>query len=120
MPPAQTRNVKPGSLDWKQAGAYGTLHLGHRLLTNDFRIAVHLACQHRGYRIRRWIDDNDLKRMLGKEKVTLQRLVRDTKTGRYFTQNGDSWVAIRPPQDLTQLTPGPIRPDPEAMANQAE
>lgn len=68
---AQLRRVKPRQLDWKPVGSYGMLHLTHRLAVNDFRIAVQLACQRRGYTIRRWIDDNELRRLLGKEKVTL-------------------------------------------------
>ncbi len=46
---ADLRRVRPTELDWKPAGAYGTLHLGHRLLINEVRIAVQLACLHRGY-----------------------------------------------------------------------
>ena len=78
---ARARDVLPTSLDWKRVGAYGTLHLAHRLAINDFRIAVHLACEQKGYRIRRWLDDNDLKRLLAKEKIELVRLVRDPQTG---------------------------------------
>lgn len=77
---AQMRDVRPSSLDWKPAGAYGTLHLGHRLLLNDLRMAVVIACRERGYTLKQWIDDNQLKRMLGNEKVRLIRLVRDEAT----------------------------------------
>ena len=78
---AKARGVHPNTLDWKRAGAYGTLHLAHRLALNDFRIAVHLACARRGYHIRRWLDDNQLKRLLDKEKVTLVRLAHDPRSG---------------------------------------
>lgn len=71
---AEVQKVTPKELDWKPTGAYGLLHLSHRLLVNDFRIAVEIACQQLGYELRRWIDDNQLKRMLGTEKVTLQRV----------------------------------------------
>ena len=78
---ARTRGIKANTLDWKRPGAYGTLHLAHRLAVNDFRIAVELACRHKGYVIRRWLDDNQLKRMLEQEKVTLMRMVRDAASG---------------------------------------
>lgn len=78
---AQLRKVTTRELDWKPIGSYGMLHLTHRLAVNDFRIAVQLACQRRGYTIRRWIDDNELRRLLGKEKVTLQRTAADGGDG---------------------------------------
>lgn len=78
---AELRQIRPTELDWKPAGAYGMLHLGHRLLLNDMRIAIELACRVRGYSVRRWIDDNQLKRMLGNEKVRLVRLERDAQSG---------------------------------------
>jgi hypothetical protein len=77
---AQMHDVRPSSLDWKPAGAYGTLHLGHRLLLNDLRLAVVVACRDRGYTLKQWVDDNQLKRMLVSEKVKLVRLVRDENT----------------------------------------
>jgi hypothetical protein len=77
---AQMNDVRPSSLDWKPAGAYGTLHLGHRLLLNDLRLAIVVACRERGYTLKHWIDDNQLKRMLGGEKVRLIRMVRDENT----------------------------------------
>ncbi len=70
---ATAKGVPTSQLDWKAAGAYGILHLNHRLLLNDLRIAIHLACKQKGYQIRRWIDDNQLKRLLGNEKVSLRR-----------------------------------------------
>ena len=79
---ANGRGVKAVTLDWKRPGAYGTLHLAHRLAINDFRIAMELACRQKGYRIRRWLDDNQLRRMLGKEKVTLTTHERNPQTGR--------------------------------------
>lgn len=72
---AQMKGVSPSDVEWKRSGSYGQLHLTHRLAINDFRIAMHLACTRKGYTIKRWIDDNALKRLLGPEKVTLRRLV---------------------------------------------
>ena len=72
---AQMRGVSAGEVEWKRPGSYGQLHLAHRLAINDFRIAMHLACVRKGYTIKRWIDDNALKRLLGPEKVVLRRLV---------------------------------------------
>lgn len=77
---AQMQQIEPKMLDFKPAGSYGSLHLTHRLAINDFRIAVTLACRHKGYTLRQWIDDNQLKRLLAREKVTLVRLVRDERT----------------------------------------
>lgn len=77
---AQVSNMSPKDLEWKSPGAYGQFHLAHRLALNDFRIAVTLACQHRGYTIRRWIDDNELKRLLAQEKVALRRRVTNPQT----------------------------------------
>ncbi len=78
---ARARGVKPDTLDWKRRGAYGAHFLAHRLAINEFRIGMELACRQRGYRIRRWLDDNQLKRMLAQEKVTLIRGVRGSRTG---------------------------------------
>ena len=78
---AQAKGVDPKTLDFKTAGAYGILHLNHRLAINDFRIALQLHAARKGYQIVEWVDDNDLRRLLNKEKVTLLRLVRDPKTG---------------------------------------
>ncbi len=78
---AQAKGVDPKILDFKTAGAYGTLHLNHRLAINHFRIAMQLHAVRKGYRIVEWEDDNALRRRLQKEKVTLLRLVRDPKTG---------------------------------------
>ena len=78
---AQAKGVDPKTLDFKAAGAYGSLHLSHRLAINHFRIAMQLHVAHKGYRIVEWEDDNALRRRLQKEKVTLLRLVRDPKTG---------------------------------------
>ena len=78
---AQAKGVDPKTLDFKTAGAYGTLHLNHRLAINDFRIAMQLHATRKGYQIVEWVDDNALRRRLNKEKVTLVRLARDPKTG---------------------------------------
>lgn len=78
---AEAKGVNPKELDFKAAGAYGLLHLNHRLLINDFRIALTLQCERRNYRILEWLDDNQLKRMLAREKITLTRLVYDANTG---------------------------------------
>ncbi|MCB0138436.1 MAG: replication-relaxation family protein [Caldilineaceae bacterium] len=72
---AQMRGISASDVEWKRPGSYGQLHLAHRLAINDFRIAMHLACTRKGYTIKRWIDDNALKRLLGPEKVTLRRMV---------------------------------------------
>jgi hypothetical protein len=78
---AELKQVPVKELDFRPAGAYGTLHLNHRLGLNDFRIALLLACQHKGYTVKQWIDDNQLKRMLAKEKVALTRRAHDPQTG---------------------------------------
>jgi hypothetical protein len=78
---AELKQMPVKELDFRPAGAYGTLHLNHRLGLNDFRIALLLACQHKGYTLREWVDDNQLKRMLAKEKVALTRRIRDQQTG---------------------------------------
>lgn len=78
---AQIQGVRPTEVDWKPAGSYGNLHLPHRLVINDLRIAFDQACQRHGYQIRQWIDDNQLKKLLAKEKVKLIRLVHDPQTG---------------------------------------
>ena len=62
---AQVRGVRPNQLDWKPVGSYGHYHLTHRLCINRFRLSVELACQQKGYELLRWIDDNQLKRLLG-------------------------------------------------------
>ena len=101
---ADYRHVKPSSLDWKQPGSYGLLHIEHRRAINDFRIATQLACQHRGYRILEWIDDNQLKRLLGNEKVELRRLVRDNATGE--RQEVIETVALKIPDSYCVLDLG--------------
>ena len=68
-------------MDFKPAGAYGTYHLSHRLALNDVRIAIELGCDQKGYQLVRWVDDNQLKRLLATEKVTLVRLVYNHETG---------------------------------------
>lgn len=78
---AEAKRVKPKELDFKSAGAYGTLHLTHRLLINNFRLALQLQCERKKYDIRRWLDDNQLRRMLAKEKITLTRLLHNPQTG---------------------------------------
>lgn len=78
---AELKGVNPKVLDYKPAGAYGALHLSHRLAINEFRIAMQCQAARKGYQIVEWLDDNQLRRMLAKEKVTLTRLVRDPQTG---------------------------------------
>jgi len=78
---AEAKGMNPKALDYKAAGAYGPLHLAHRLLINHFRIALTSQCALKQYRIVDWVDDNQLRRLLAKEKVTLTRLVRDPQTG---------------------------------------
>jgi hypothetical protein len=78
---AQLLTMPERALDFRPAGAYGTLHLGHRLALNDVRIAMELASAHKGYRVLEWIDDNQLKRLLGKENVGLVRLERTAEGG---------------------------------------
>lgn len=77
---AQAKRVPSKALDYKPAGAYGALHLGHRQEINNFRIAMHLHSLRLGYRVVEWIDDNQLRRMLAKEKVTLWRRKYDPET----------------------------------------
>ena len=38
-------------------------------------------CEQREFQVRQWLDDNQLKKLLGKEKVTLIRRQRDPHTG---------------------------------------
>lgn len=78
---AELKGVNPKALDYKPAGAYGPLHLRHRLAINEFRIAMQRQAARKGYQIVEWLDDNQLRRMLTKEKVTLTRLVRNSQTG---------------------------------------
>jgi hypothetical protein len=78
---AQAKGVDLKTLDFKPAGAYGLLHLSHRLAINEFRIAMHLQAARKGYAIHTWLDDNQLRKLLAKETVTLTRLVRDRQTG---------------------------------------
>lgn len=77
---AQAKRVASKDLDYKPAGAYGALHLGHRLAINDVRIAMHIHSARLGYRVVEWIDDNQLRRMLAREKVTLWRRKYDPET----------------------------------------
>ncbi|MFV0411534.1 MAG: hypothetical protein ACK5LJ_18100, partial [Paracoccus sp. (in: a-proteobacteria)] len=62
------------------------------------------ACEQRGYVVRRWLDDNQLKRLLAKEKVTLTRLVRDAKTGE--TQEKEEDHALKIPDGYVWLDLG--------------
>lgn len=78
---AQAKGVDPKALDYKPAGAYGLLHLSHRLAINEFRIALQLQAARKGYTILQWIDDNQLRKLLAKETVELTRLGRDKHTG---------------------------------------
>ncbi len=78
---AQAKGVDPKALDYKPAGAYGLLHLSHRLAINEFRIALQLQAARKGYTILHWVDDNQLRKLLAKETVELTRLGRDRQTG---------------------------------------
>lgn len=78
---AQAKGVDPKALDYKPAGAYGLLHLSHRLAINEFRIALQLQAARKGYTILHWLDDNQLRKLLVKETVELTRLGRDRQTG---------------------------------------
>lgn len=101
---AQMRQVQPNDLDWKPVGSYGQFHLTHRLALNDFRIAVELACRQRGYTIRRWVDDNELKRLLEKEKVVLRRLVTNPQTRQ--TEEVEEMHALKIPDGFFWLDLG--------------
>ncbi|MCG3209253.1 MAG: hypothetical protein FOGNACKC_02874 [Anaerolineae bacterium] len=68
---AKIRGVPAKEIPWKAVGAFGQLHLPHRLAINDFRIAATIAAERYGFVIRSWLDEDDLRRMMGQQPLTL-------------------------------------------------
>lgn len=101
---AEAKGVKPKDMDFKAANAYGPLHLAHRVLINDFRLALTLQSERKGFRIPQWLDDNDLRRLLAKEEVTLTRLVHNPHTGE--KQERQEHHALRVPDGYCVLDMG--------------
>ncbi|MCB0109984.1 MAG: replication-relaxation family protein, partial [Caldilineaceae bacterium] len=68
-------NVPVNAIPWKTAGSYSPWGLPHRLENNDLRISTLLAANRHGWKIQRWIDDDQLRTMHSKksERVKWQR-----------------------------------------------
>lgn len=72
---ATISNVSASSISWKAAGSYSPWGLPHRLENNDLRISTVLAANRHGWKIRRWLDDDELRTVHSKktERITWQR-----------------------------------------------
>lgn len=68
---AELRGVAVKDVPWKAAGAYGHLHTAHRLAINDFRIAVTITAERRGYTVKKWLDEADLSGIHSKQILNL-------------------------------------------------
>lgn len=106
---AQMWRVRAKELDWRAAGAYGLLHLNHRLLLNDVRISLTLACRQTGHRLVEWIDDNQLRRRLAQAKVTLRRRVRDAATGETVDKEETHTLRLPDGYFVLELATGEVR-----------
>lgn len=77
---ARRLKVRARDIEWSPAGSYG-IQLEHKLLLNDIRIAFEIACARSGYTLQRWLDDEDLKRQIGDERVHAVKRMKHPQTG---------------------------------------
>ncbi|MCB0169708.1 MAG: replication-relaxation family protein [Anaerolineae bacterium] len=117
---ASLRGVSVKALPWKQVGAYGHLHMNHRLAINDFRLAITLSAERLGYTMTQWLDENELHRTHSKQSLNLlsdpndpdsktikRRLVPDSF---FALDTGNQWFHFveidRATETLTYSDPG--------------
>lgn len=84
---AQLRGLSLRDIGWRSIRSYAPALQQHRLDNNDIRISFVLAAERHGWQIRRWVDDDELRRFHSQpsERVTWQR-------PKYNGQPAGEWV----------------------------
>lgn len=79
---AQWHGLTTQQIRRKKVGSYSPALLQHRLDNNDIRISFMLAAQRHDYQIRRWLDDDELRKIHSKPSERVQwRRPKNTSAG---------------------------------------
>ena len=99
---AKYRQIPVREVHWRPLGSY-TATLTHRLALNDIRLSLALAARRKGVDLKRWLDDDDLRRIHSRqsEKVSLPVDPQDPDSrqesysvvldGFFWLDNGKNW-----------------------------